>query len=142
MLLPANETDYAAIMDVWELSVRATHHFLPEDYLQHIKTRIPSFFPQVQLYVERDEEGQLTGFLGVADTKIEMLFIHPHCRGKGIGRRLTQFAIQQLKAREVDVNEQNEQAVGFYKRMGFAEAGRSETDGLGKPFPLLQMKLA
>lgn len=41
----------------------------------------------------------------------------------------------------VDVNEQNEQAVGFYKRMGFTINGRTDTDGLGKPYPILQMKL-
>lgn len=41
----------------------------------------------------------------------------------------------------VDVNEQNEQAVGFYKRMGFTVIGRTGMDGLGKPYPLLQTKL-
>jgi hypothetical protein len=41
----------------------------------------------------------------------------------------------------VDVNEQNGQAVGFYLRMGFATEGRSELDGMGKPYPLLHMRL-
>jgi putative acetyltransferase len=41
----------------------------------------------------------------------------------------------------VDVNEQNDQAVGFYRRMGFEVAGRSAVDGLGQPFPLLHMRL-
>ena len=30
MIVPATENDYPAIIELWELSVRATHHFLPE----------------------------------------------------------------------------------------------------------------
>jgi putative acetyltransferase len=39
-----------------------------------------------------------------------------------------------------DVNEQNGQAVGFYKRMGFTATGRSPLDGQGRPYPLLHLK--
>ncbi len=38
-----------------------------------------------------------------------------------------------------NVNEQNEQAVGFYKKVGFKVTGRSEVDDLGKPYPLLNL---
>jgi len=141
MITSSSKKDYPEIIELWELSVRATHRFLTEEYLQHIKTLFPSFLPSVQLFITRDDAGKLTGFLGVDKRKIEMLFIHPAERGKGTGRLLTQFAIEQLMADCVDVNEQNEQAVGFYKRMGFTIIGRTDTDGLGKPYPLLQMKL-
>ncbi|MGZ8518501.1 MAG: GNAT family N-acetyltransferase [Chitinophagaceae bacterium] len=141
MVNNATEKDYPEIIEVWELSVRATHHFLPEGYLQHIKTLLPSILPSVQLFITRNENGKITGFLGVAESKIEMLFIHPADRGKGTGRLLTQFAIDQLQATAVDVNEQNEQAVGFYVKMGFSVIDRTNTDGLGKPYPLLLMKL-
>jgi len=40
----------------------------------------------------------------------------------------------------VDVNEQNQQAVGFYRRLGFEVEGRSEVDSMGKPFPLLHLR--
>ena len=39
----------------------------------------------------------------------------------------------------VDVNEQNDDAVGFYASLGFSVVGRSPTDGGGRPFPLLHM---
>ena len=141
MVIKASEKDYPEIIELWELSVRATHHFLPEEYLQHIKTLLPSIMPTVQLFILRDDAGMLSGFLGVAENKIEMLFIHPHNRGRGAGRLLTEFAIAHLQINSVDVNEQNEQAVGFYERMGFTVSDRTNTDGLGRPFPLLQMKL-
>lgn len=139
MIIAAAGKDYPAITEIWELSVRATHHFLPEEYLLEIKTLLPSILPQVMLYIFRDEDGQVKGFAGVAEQKIEMLFIHPASRGRGIGRRLTEFCIHTLKAYSVDVNEQNEAATGFYQKLGFKITGRQELDGLGRPYPLLQM---
>jgi len=31
-------------------------------------------------------------------------------------------------------------AVSFYKKIGYNVVGRTEVDGLGKPFPILQME--
>ncbi|QNA43112.1 acetyltransferase [Lacibacter sediminis] len=140
MIRVATEKDYPVLIDVWEQSVRATHHFLPEDYLQEIKLMLPAIFPSVTMYVYVDESKQLLGFTGVADGKIEMLFLIPEARGKGIGKILLHYSMHILGAYELDVNEQNEQAVGFYRHMGFAVIERKETDGLGRPFPLLSMK--
>lgn len=50
-------------------------------------------------------------------------------------------AIHEFGAVELDVNEQNPQAIGFYARMGFDVVGRSERDGTGKPYPILHMQL-
>jgi putative acetyltransferase len=40
----------------------------------------------------------------------------------------------------VDVNEQNQSAVEFYRASGFTVVGRSPLDDGGRPFPLLHMK--
>ncbi len=53
-----------------------------------------------------------------------------------------EYAIDICGATTVDVNEQNEQAVGFYQKMGFRVVGRSERDPLGKPYPILHMRLS
>ncbi|MBL7740599.1 MAG: acetyltransferase [Chitinophagaceae bacterium] len=140
MIRAAIPADHATIIDVWELSVRATHHFLPEEYLQEIKTLLPGILPQVPVYVYTDDKDAIKGFSGVAEGKIEMLFIHPGSRGQGIGRMLADYCIHTLHADKVDVNEQNEQAVGFYEKIGFHVTGRQELDGQGRPFPLLQME--
>jgi putative acetyltransferase len=138
----AREKDFPGIIDVWERSVRATHHFLPEDYLQEIKTLLPSILPVVPVYHVLSGGNTILGFTGVANRKIEMLFIDPCSRGYGIGAALTEYAIRELGARFVDVNEQNVQAIGFYKKIGFVTIGREELDSMGRPYPLLQMKLA
>jgi putative acetyltransferase len=140
MITKASSKDFTAIIELWELSVRKTHDFLHEDYMLEIKSLLPSILPSVELYVNKNETGKITGFLGVANKKIEMLFIHPDFSGKGLGRMLTMFAIEKLHMNRVDVNEQNQQAVNFYKHLGFAVIARSDVDGLGKPYPLLMME--
>jgi putative acetyltransferase len=71
-----------------------------------------------------------------------MLFVDPVFHGQGIGKKLIQYAIGQVGPDiSVDVNEQNEQAVLFYMRMGFKQVGRSDLDDSGRPFPLLHMKM-
>lgn len=135
----ANAADYSTLIAIWEASVRATHDFLPESEISSLKPLILNqYFDAVQLTVA-DIEGKAVGFSGVAEHKLEMLFISPNHRGQGIGRQLCKHAIHHLGVIELDVNEQNPQAVGFYQKMGFHITGRSERDGQGKPYPLLHM---
>jgi len=135
--------EYTEIVAVWEASVRATHHFLSEEDIQHYKPLIlTTYLAAVSLTCIRDTEKNIIGFLGVADQNLEMLFIHPAQRGKRIGYTLLMHAIESLNVKNVDVNEQNEQAVGFYHYCGFETIGRSELDATGKPYPILHMELA
>lgn len=137
----AGPPDFPEITDVWEASVRATHHFLAEQDIQYFKPLILNeYLYHVRLFCVRNEQQQITGFLGLSDDKIEMLFLHPSVHGKGIARELVNYAIHEHNIRKVDVNEQNEQAVGFYKHMGFEVVDRSPVDSLGKPFPILFMQ--
>ena len=69
-----------------------------------------------------------------------MLFVSAEYRGQGIGRRLLQYAVDKCAVRELAVNEQNPQAVGFYEHMGFRTYKRSQTDEQGGPYPILYMK--
>ena len=130
------------LVEVWEASVRATHHFLSEADIQFFKPLVlEDLFSLEHLMCVRDMAEHLVGFVGVANGKMEALFVHPSWHRVGIGRRLAKHAIVELGARAVDVNEQNEQAVAFYVRLGFEIYGRSELDNMGKPFPLLHMRL-
>jgi putative acetyltransferase len=140
-ITPVSKADYTEIITVWEKSVRATHHFLQEEDIQYYKPLIlNTYLDAVELRCARTTEG-IAGFAGVAENNIEMLFIDPVYRGKGVGKQLLNDAIQTLRAGKVDVNEQNEQAVGFYLHCGFDVIGRSALDPSGKPFPILHMQL-
>jgi putative acetyltransferase len=139
---PGAPEDYARVVEVWEASVRATHHFVAESDIEMFRPLVFDELPHTDLACVRDENEKVAGFIGIAKGKVEMLFIHPEYREQGIGRTLLRYAIQERGATTVDVNEQNDQALGFYLRMGFEVVGRSELDGNGKPYPLLRMRLA
>lgn len=137
-----NKTEYQEVVDVWESSIRATHHFLKEEDIQYFKPLILNkYLDAVELRCVRNNEKKIVGFIGVAEQNLEMLFIAPEYRGKKIGKILLDYSIDNLNVTKVDVNEQNEQAVGFYKHYGFEVIGRSELDSSGKPYPTLHMEL-
>lgn len=134
--------DYSQVLEVWEASVRATHDFLSEEEIQSLKPLVyESCLTKMPVFCLRDDERKVIAFLGIDSPKIEALFIDPVWRGHGLGRKLVEYAINLYGAELVDVNEQNEQAVGFYQHLGFEVAHRSAVDGFGKPFPLLHLKL-
>jgi len=135
-------TDFDTLTALWEASVRATHHFLDEAYILYLKPLIRNeYLKSVELYGLRGNDGAIVAFMGVAERKIEMLFVDPAFRGMGLGRHLVEYAIDRLHVIRVDVNEQNEQAAGFYARLGFRYVSRSETDGSGRPYPILHLEL-
>lgn len=133
----------AELVACWRASVEATHTFLAPDDIERIAGYVPDAITSVaHLIVCRDDAGAVAGFLGVDGTMVEMLFIDPTLRGQGLGTHLLDYATNELGATLVDVNEQNDQAVGFYEHYGFRTFDRSETDGMGDPFPILHMRLA
>ena len=135
--------EFDDLIQVWEASVRATHDFVEEVDIQFFKPIVRNqALPSVTLRCVRGSDNHAVGFIGVSNGKIEMLFIRPEYRGQGLGKTLIRYALQHLDASELDVNEQNEQAIGFYQRMGFVVVGRSEADGMDKPYPLLHMRFS
>ncbi|MDD2061032.1 GNAT family N-acetyltransferase [Pseudomonas sp. GD03860] len=134
--------DYPELARVWEASVRATHDFIPDSYICLLRELLlTQYLDAVMLICCRDARQRITGFAGVAAGRVEMLFVDPAMRGQGLGKRLLRYAIDELNAVQLDVNEQNVQAVGFYLHQGFEIVGRSETDGMGQPYPLLHLRL-
>lgn len=140
-LQPATKIHYPELIKVWEESVRATHDFLLPSDIEYYKPLIlEQYFDLVQLFFI-SQNNRIQGFIGIHQTDIQMLFVHPRARGLGIGKALLNFAIHHHCANVVDVNEQNKQAVGFYLHMGFETVARADHDASGKPYPILSMRL-
>ncbi|WP_435354177.1 GNAT family N-acetyltransferase [Emticicia sp. SJ17W-69] len=130
------------IIEIWEESVRATHHFLQSEDIDFYKSIVQTIdFNTFDVFCGFSENKELVGFLGIAENKLEMLFLKPECIGKGIGKTMMDFALNELKITEVDVNEDNTNALDFYKKFGFKVYDRTPLDGTEKPYPILKMRL-
>ena len=113
------------LLTVWESSVRATHLFLSDSEIKKIKEYVPQALIGIaHLMIAEDDRGCPVAFMGIEDGTLEMLFISPEERGKGLGKRLLQYGIKTYAVERVAVNEQNPQAKGFYEHLGFQVAGR------------------
>lgn len=130
----------AALVDVWERSVRATHAFLSAQEILAIREFVPQALSGVEKLVVALEGGVPLGFMGARAGRLEMLFLAPEARGRGLGRQLLEEAIARYSVEELTVNEQNPQAVGFYEHLGFRTYKRTELDEEGRPYPLLYMR--
>jgi putative acetyltransferase len=142
---PARVEDRERLLELWERSVRATHHFLEDNDVVALRPLVAEELASgaVDWWVLVSATEALIGFLGFASDTIEALFIDPDHHGQGGGKFLVAHA-QTLGAGAlaVDVNEQNEAALGFYKALGFSVVARSPTDAAGRPFPILHMRRA
>ncbi len=131
------------LLEVWESSVRATHLFLSDAEIKSIKAYVPQALNGIaHLVIAKDGMNRPAAFMGIENGSLEMLFISPEERGKGLGKRLIQYGIENYAVERLAVNEQNPQAKGFYEHMDFRVYKRTSLDGQGNPYPLLYMRLA
>ena len=130
------------LLEVWEDSVKATHTFLSNKEIEKIKEYVPQALIGIShLVIETDEKGIPIAFMGIEENKLEMLFIKNSERGKGIGRQLLNYGIENYGVNDLAVNEDNLQAKGFYEHMEFKVYQRNELDDQGNPYPVLYMRL-
>ncbi len=127
------------LLEIWEQSVRATHLFLSDAEVNAIRAYVPQALKSVEHLIVAETEKPI-GFMGIQNRRLEMLFLAPEERGKGLGKQLLQHGIETYGIVELTVNEQNPQAVGFYEHMGFETYKRTELDEESNPHPLLYMK--
>ena len=127
---------------VWEDSVKATHTFLSNEEIEKIKEYVPQALIGIShLIIETDKKGIPIAFMGIEENKLEMLFIKNSERGKGIGKQLLNYGIENYGVNDLAVNEDNPQAKGFYEHMGFKVYKRNELDEQGNHYPVLYMRL-
>ncbi|WP_410739112.1 acetyltransferase [Citrobacter freundii] len=127
------------LISIWCRSVDATHRFLSAEYRIELEELVSSFLPEAPLWVAVTEQDEPVAFMLLIDQHMDALFVDPDVRGSGVGKLLIEHALSMVSTLTTNVNEQNEQAVGFYKKMGFTVTGRTEVDDLGRAHPLLNL---
>ena len=142
----ATSDDHEALSLLWRRSVEATHQFLPPDEVERLFEDVRRLYlPGVEalwlaeLPQTPSAGAKPVGFMGCNGPHVEMLFVEPPFFRCGVGTALVAHAEAAHQQLTLDVNEQNPQALAFYKRQGFRIVGRSAQDGQGMPYPLLQM---
>jgi ribosomal protein S18 acetylase RimI-like enzyme len=86
--------------------------------------------PNTEFLLAGDDQGlaqlrfRLSAWTGTEDCWLEDVFVTDQARGTGLGKALTQAAIDRARERgckriELDVNEQNTRAIGLYTSLGF-----------------------
>ncbi|TCM69766.1 putative acetyltransferase [Acinetobacter calcoaceticus] len=135
---PEEATDVIAI---WKSSVDATHDFLSTTDRNEIEIEVVSFFSEIPVWVAVDDQDRSLGFMFLDQGHMEALFIDASARGQQVGKQLLQYALSLYPNLSIDVNEQNQQAIGFYHHMGFVIKGRSDLDGQGRAYPILHLRM-
>lgn len=121
LLIPAQRTPLliAQLVKVWEASVKATHLFLSAGEIEKIKGYVPDALKNVShLLIAENGKSEPVAFIGIEGRKIEMLFIAPEERGKGLGRQLIKYGIENYAVNEVCVNEQTHRPSAFMNTWG------------------------
>lgn len=137
MIRPVRADERAGLLGIWARAVDATHDFLTSEDRREIEALVADWLVEADLLVAVDGADRPLAFMGLSETHIDALFVEPAAHGRGIGRALVEHA---GRPATVDVNEQNAGAVAFYRRLGFVQTGRSDTDDGGRPYPLLFLR--
>lgn len=70
------------LLDVWERSVRAAHHFLAEFDIVRIRAYVPKAIQTVEhLAAAEDSDGKTLALIGTQEGRPEMLFVDSNCWG-------------------------------------------------------------
>lgn len=131
--------DRDRLVDIWLAASRVGHPFLGEErLLAQLEMVRDTYLPMADNWVA-EIDGRPAGFIGLLDSFIGGLFVDPEIHGVGIGRGLIEHAAKRLGHLDVGVYADNASAVEFYRRRGFVETSRQETDDEGLPFAVIHM---
>ncbi|WP_295159977.1 GNAT family N-acetyltransferase [uncultured Brachyspira sp.] len=78
---------------LWEKYVRETHLFLNENDIISISKYIKPALIQIKHLIIAEDNNTAIGMMGIENNKLEILFLDTNYTGKGIGRKLTEYAI-------------------------------------------------
>jgi putative acetyltransferase len=136
----ASVRDRVVLVDIWRRSAQATHTFLTAPEIAALHRDVEALgLERMDTWVLCAPSSLACGFLVMDGHDVAGLFIAPEWLRCGGGRLLLRHARSLAAPLTVAVNEPNRAALAFYLAEGFVLVGRSETDGAGRPYPLLHL---
>lgn len=118
---PRRQGDYSEILEIYALSKLDELKF-EENHFDLIPLNEDS--KRLARFEESDvfvyDEGQVIGFVAQFGAEISSLFVHPKARGRGIGKCLLEYVLQQISGTAtLHVAKSNIVAKSLYERYGF-----------------------
>ncbi len=134
-------TDLQTLSAIWfDASLRA-HAFIGEERLREQRIMVETiYFPTAETWVAC-HHAEPVGFISLLDTFIGALFVAPERQGLGTGRALINHALALKGELSLEVYTANNQALSFYRSLGFEEIARRPVDDEGLPFESAHLRL-
>ena len=130
---PARADDATPIADVWLASWRATFDFGPahpdEDVRRWVREEL-LLEAEDWVAIDPADGDRVIALLGLSDTMVEQLYVHPDWIGRGVGRELLELAKRQRPdGLELYCFAANDRARRFYERNGFVAVAFGDGSG-------------
>lgn len=116
------QDDLSAIFDIYGRSKLDELKFEDKAFtllaLENDETRLKGLM-ESEIYVFQEQD-QISGYGAFYGNEIRALFVHPTCRGKGIGKKLIEFLLSKIQGQPyLYVASSNQPAKNLYQLYGF-----------------------
>lgn len=125
------EADLPVVMRIWLTANREAHPFIDAAYWESHYAEVERAISEAEVYVS-DDDGTVTGFIGLCGEYVAGVFVVSERRGEGIGAALLQYALARHHELTLRVYTRNTGACRFYIRQGFRITGEQTDEATGE----------
>ena len=120
MIRQLQNKDIDKIMEIWLESTIDAHKFISKEYWNENYNIVKDMYiPMSKTFVYEDND-DIRGFISVINNDfIGALFVEKNHQGQGLGKNLLDYAKNLYDNLSLAVYKENENALEFYKKMGF-----------------------
>ena len=118
MLRTMRTDDLDYVVKIWLESNIQAHSFIESDYWKENKEEVRKMLPHSLIQVA-EIDGNIVGFIGMNETRIEGLFVSSDFQSRGIGHSLIEWAKTGNEELTLSVYQKNQRALQFYLKEGF-----------------------
>jgi putative acetyltransferase len=117
------ETDLEEMVRIWYDASVLAHSFIPSYFWALNKSAMKEKYLPLAENLVFEEEEKVAGFISLVGERVCALFVAPEMQGKGVGRALLGHAMILKGNLSLKVYRENENALSFYEKCGFAAVG-------------------
>lgn len=140
MIREYKNSDCERVMEIWLSANLEAHSFIKAEYWKECYSLTAEAIGDAEVYVAEDN-GRLTGFIGLEGDNIEGIFVESGFRSRGVGKSLIDFVKQRRGKLTLCVYEKNRRAAEFYKREGFVPVRKKPDISTGETEILMKWEL-